>query len=92
MAAKYDKIGIGYNQTRRVDPHLAERVYALLEPKKEGKFLDIGCGTGNYTQALAKKGLDLIGMDPSSEMLGKARNRSDQIRWLQGIAEDTGLP
>jgi 2-polyprenyl-3-methyl-5-hydroxy-6-metoxy-1,4-benzoquinol methylase len=34
-----------------------------------GEFLDIGCGSGNYTGALETKGLDIEGIDISDEML-----------------------
>jgi hypothetical protein len=29
---KYDRIGIGYDTTRRADPRIAERLLALLQP------------------------------------------------------------
>ena len=58
MEAKYDKIGINYNLTRKADNYLTERLYALLNPDKSGIYLDIGCGTGNYTIEFQKKGLD----------------------------------
>jgi ubiquinone/menaquinone biosynthesis C-methylase UbiE len=88
---KYNKIGIGYNQTRKADKFLTERLYHFLNPKNEGVYLDIGCGTGNYTIALNKKGVSLIGIDPSAEMLLKAREKNNSIDWRFGTAEETGL-
>jgi len=88
---KYDTIGKGYNQTRRADPYLASRLLHHLSPIKSGYYLDIGCGTGNYTHALQQAGYKLIGIDPSSEMLNKARARYRQIDWQRGTAESTGL-
>lgn len=35
----------------------------------EGLLLDLGCGTGTLTEALSKKGYDMIGIDSSLEML-----------------------
>ena len=35
--------------------------------------LDLGCGTGKMTLALAKKGYDMTGIDYSVNMLGEAR-------------------
>ncbi len=35
----------------------------------EGLLLDLGCGTGTLTEALSKKGYDMIGIDASLEML-----------------------
>ncbi len=37
---------------------------------------DLGCGTGNITIPLAKKGYELIGIDASYQMLSKAREKS----------------
>lgn len=87
MQPKYDSIGIGYNTTRRADPYLLGRMRDLLGPVPGGKYLDIGCGTGNYTIALQELGLDLIGIDPSLEMLDKAKEKSPESTWLQGTAE-----
>lgn len=83
----YDKIGTGYNDTRRADPYLLSRMVALLAPMPGERFLDVGCGTGNYTRALAERGLDFTGIDPSALMLQKARNLNSSIKWLEGKAE-----
>jgi len=91
MAAKYDTIGIDYNLTRRADPYLTEQLMTHLQPVKNGCYLDIGCGTGNYTNALHKKGVKFIGIDPSTEMLRIARSRNSKIDWRHGTAENTGL-
>ncbi|MFN8397470.1 MAG: methyltransferase domain-containing protein [Bacteroidia bacterium] len=87
MQPKYDEIGIGYNTTRRADPYLLSRMCSLLSPISEGRYLDIGCGTGNYTIALQGMGLDLTGIDPSREMLAKAREKAPAAKWLEGVAE-----
>ncbi len=84
MKEKYDKIGIGYNSTRKADPFLIEKLFHHLNPKKEYKYLDIGCGTGNYTIALHQKGLSFIGIEPSSEMLKIAKSRNSSIEWFDG--------
>jgi SAM-dependent methyltransferase len=88
MAIKYDKIGVGYNTTRKADPYLLGRMYDLLQPQPEQPYLDLGCGTGNYTIALHGMGLDIIGLDPSIEMLDKAQARAPEIKWLEGVAEE----
>ncbi len=38
-------------------------------------LLDVACGTGGFSLQFAKKGIDVIGADPSPEMLGKAREK-----------------
>lgn len=85
--SKYDKIGKGYNSTRQADPYLASRLYELLQPDRDKVYLDIGCGTGNYTVALANKGLTLHGIEPSGKMLDEAKKRSNKVKWIPGVAE-----
>lgn len=40
--------------------------------------LDLGCGTGTLTELLAKEGYDMIGVDYSEEMLGRAMEKREQ--------------
>ncbi len=89
--AKYDTIGINYNQTRKADRYITARLLHYLRPESGGLYLDIGCGTGNYTSALHQKEYQLIGIDPSKEMLDKARKKNNSIDWRTGQAEKTGL-
>ena len=53
-------------------------VISLLTEKgiEEGLLLDLGCGTGNITQRLAKSGYDMIGVDNSAEMLEIAQEKN----------------
>jgi len=41
-------------------------------------LLDLPCGTGRFTGALAREGYEVVGSDISLEMLGKAKSVSDQ--------------
>jgi ubiquinone/menaquinone biosynthesis C-methylase UbiE len=87
MINLYDQIGEGYNITRQADPFIADRLYALLEPESQGRYLDIGCGTGNYTVALASKGVHFTGVEPAEAMLQVARGKPSTVEWLSGTAE-----
>ncbi len=40
--------------------------------------LDLGCGTGNMTRELSRRGCDMIGVDISADMLGVAMEKSDE--------------
>lgn len=86
--AVYDLIGIDYNQTRKADPFLAEKLSSLLSLEQNSVILDVGCGTGNYTVSLASKGHSFYGVDPSEIMLNEARQKSNSIFWTQAIAEN----
>jgi SAM-dependent methyltransferase len=87
---KYDAIGSGYDSTRRPDPRIAERILALLEPRAGGHYLDVACGTGNYTNSLHDRGLDVVGIDQSKTMLDAARGKYPTMKWQQ--ADVTKLP
>lgn len=83
----YDKIGEQYDDTRCADPYLLSRIQALLNPDSDGLYLDIGCGTGNYTGALAERGFSFYGIDPSEKMLATAAKNYPQVCWRRGVAE-----
>lgn len=91
MVVKYNKIGTDYNLTRRADKYLTTRILHHLNPDKEGNYLDIGCGTGNYTSELQNKGFQFIGIDPSAKMLQRAKQKNSIIEWKIGTAEKMDL-
>lgn len=88
----YDKIGKGYNTTRRADPYITERLFHLLNPVSDGLYIDIGCGTGNYLDALSQKGLQFYGIEPSAIMLNEAKQKNNQTTFIQSKIEDLTLP
>ena len=45
---------------------------------RDGLVLDLGCGTGNMTELLAKAGYDMIGADNAEEMLEIAMEKRDK--------------
>ena len=61
MSIKYKTIVLNYDQTRKADPHLTKQLLKHLNPSKNGLYLDIGCGTSNYTSALQEQGFRFIG-------------------------------
>jgi SAM-dependent methyltransferase len=83
----YDNIGSGYNATRQADPYIAEKLFQLLFAQSGKLYMDLGCGTGNYTIALANKGLNFHGVEPSGKMLDIAKSRNSAITWHLGTAE-----
>src|SRR6266436_10379245 len=58
-------------------------------------ILDLGCGTGRFTEALrARFEAEVIGIDPSEKMLAQARSKlaNARIRYETGRAESIPLP
>ncbi|GAM13399.1 class I SAM-dependent methyltransferase [Mesobacillus selenatarsenatis] len=51
-------------------------IFQLSLPRKGGKALDLGCGTGIYTIWLARMGLNVTGVDISSNMLEIAKEKT----------------
>ena len=57
--------------------------YLLKLFKNHGKIptllLDLACGTGGFSNCFAKKGIEVIGVDMSEEMLAKAGENSAEM-------------
>jgi SAM-dependent methyltransferase len=87
-------IPAGYDRGRDLEPDvIAAWMYALdrhLQDLKVGKILDLGCGTGRFSEALATYfDAEVVGIDPSTKMLAQARNkqRDDRVHYQLGRAE-----
>lgn len=86
MNPTYDTIGKTYDVTRRADPQITQILIDHLKPNSNGRYLDIGCGSGNYTGALHAQGISIDGLDISREMLSKANSKYPDISWYEGDA------
>lgn len=86
--AIYDAIGKTYDITRKPDTEIVKKLVELLDAKPTARYLDIGCGSGNYTGALAQIGLNIEGIDVSEEMLNKAKNKHSLIQFHQADAKN----
>jgi len=83
----YDALGSTYAWTRTADRTLVSELVRLLAPSMDGVYLDLGCGTGSYTAALADIAGGWHGLDRSEVMLRQARARAPRIAWRIGCAE-----
>ena len=52
--------------------------FDMYTPEEESLVLDAGCGTGNFTFRLLKKGCRVVGIDISEDMLKKAREKAQK--------------
>ncbi len=88
-ATDYDRFRPGF------PPSFYDRLTGLAWIAPKQRALDIGTGTGTLALGLAARGLDVVGLDPSKPMLEAARRRAADrgldVRFVEGLAEHTGL-
>lgn len=92
MPALYDLIGSTYAGSRRADPAIAQTLARELALTPSGTYLDLACGTGNYTVALSGLGGSWSAIDVSEVMLAQARPKSSTVAWTQSRADALPFP
>ena len=81
----YDKARIGY------PPDLINDIILFSQIKKEGKILEVGCGSGQATISFAEKGYSITGLDISNDLLDIAKRKCSvfpQVRFMVNSFED----
>lgn len=74
-------------------PRFVETLSAALGLDGRGRLLDVGCGPGNVTLALAPLFTEAVGVDPDEDMLAEAERHATErgvttVRWVRARAED----
>lgn len=71
---------------------LQQTLNYLGKPKAE-RILDLGCGTGISSKVWEGYADEIIGIEPSNEMIeiAKSKSKNDQIRYLFGYSNDIQL-
>ena len=49
--------------------------------------LDVGCGEGRFCRMLNARGVEAVGVDPTSALIAVARTRDTCGSYVEGIAE-----
>ena len=64
--------------------------YALqfLKIKPNETLLDVGCGSGFFSDLAFEKGADVTGIDASKQLIQQAKRRNDSIKFLTGEMEE----
>lgn len=65
-------------------PELGRAALALLAPRPGERVLDLGCGDGVLTEAIAALGAEVVGIDSSAAMVAAARARGLDARVMDG--------
>jgi SAM-dependent methyltransferase len=81
----YDRIGLGYRNTRQADPHIAARIAAALGDART--VVNVGAGTGNYEPGDREL---VVGVDPARAMLGQRPPAAGPA--VLGVAESLPFP
>lgn len=93
----YDKVEIAdvYDSGRRYRPEILRQWLNLLSTHLPGdrvaQIIDLGCGTGRYSEALAAHfGASVVAIDPSEKMLEQARRKTadGRVVYKQGSGDD----
>ena len=95
-ASFWDRAAAGY-EDKELPSWQSNELLRLLAAKVEfpldGKALDVGCGAGNYSLALAPKLKAVTGVDLSPAMIGGAQKKAKEhnIRNAEFICADWSL-
>lgn len=89
QSVNYNEISKTYDEVREGDLALIQRLMQALPPRPNLHILDIGCGTGNYTDLFQRlTGAQIFGVDPSEGMLEKARQKNAYVTLKTGQADN----
>jgi SAM-dependent methyltransferase len=74
-------------------PGFVETLATALGLDGRGRLLDVGCGPGIVTLALASRFAEVVGVDPDEDMLAEAGRQAVRLgvtnaRWVAARAED----
>src|SRR2546423_11898147 len=71
---------------------IGERFLDWLTPPANARWLDVGCGTGAFSELIAKRCApdSLAGADPSPEQIAYAREHFPHVRFE--VADSAALP
>ncbi|MEO6458172.1 MAG: class I SAM-dependent methyltransferase [Chloroflexia bacterium] len=79
--------GDEYDATYRQRENAGENVHGeadFVEGFGPGSALDAGCGTGRVGIELARRGIEVVGVDIDALMLDTARSKAPDIEWHLG--------
>ena len=75
-----------------IDRALLTAFVDLAASRPGARVADIGCGPGRVAAFLARSGLSVIGVDPATELLARARLAHPTIDFVEGRLDDLPIP
>jgi len=97
LPSGYERMGalLSFGQ----DPRWRAALVDAIDPRPGQRVLDVATGTGLVARALARRGCEIVGVDQSEQMLGRARDQlaktldlADRISFVRGEAEQLPFP
>jgi SAM-dependent methyltransferase len=94
-AITYDRVYAAKDYVREVDAVM--QIASEFAKAPIARILDLGCGTGRHAELLARKNIEVTGVDRSEEMLarakqrGEAENLQNKLTFCQGDARNFEL-
>ena len=65
-----------------------KHVFDFLDLKSTDKLLDVGCGSGFFSNLAYLKGINVVGIDASAPLIVQAKKRNSQIEFHIGEMEE----
>ena len=78
---EFDRLSVAYDSSIDWPSRLGKEIPFLLKclpTSKRSRALDIACGSGRHSIALAHKGVEVVGFDNSAQMIKIARTLADK--------------
>jgi len=89
----YDRLAASYDENwaahcEAFNGWMSERILARLDLRADDRVVDLGCGTGIFSHALATQVHEVVCADPSPNMLAQLPKASGALVPVQASAED----
>jgi 2-polyprenyl-3-methyl-5-hydroxy-6-metoxy-1,4-benzoquinol methylase len=70
-------------------PHIQRRVRDILQfNHPPGRALDVGCGKGEVSLALAQAGFDCTGLDMKERLIRHLQRQQPTVRWMRAMTDE----
>jgi len=89
LARSFERAGADYDRFR---PGFPREAAALVVPSLVDAVLDLGAGTGKFTERLVDRARRVVAVEPSAAMLDVLRSKLPEVEALTGSAESIPLP
>jgi ubiquinone/menaquinone biosynthesis C-methylase UbiE len=88
----YDRLADSYDEnwaySVAFNRWMSERILDRLDLRPDDRVVDLGCGTGLFSKALAEQAREVVCVDPSPNMLAQLPQSAGTLVPIQGSAED----